>query len=57
MKLIDAESLKYDMYTTCYETINDEVFWDDGLWVKYDLIEHIINRQNAVNVNKDEQKG
>lgn len=41
--MIDERELRKEMYHAAFETDSDEQRWDSGLWVRYRLIERVID--------------
>lgn len=41
--LIDRQELRKVMYHEAFETDSDEQMWDSGCWVRYRLLERILN--------------
>ena len=39
MRLIDADTLRADMYHEAFETDSDRQKWDSGCWIRYKMFE------------------
>jgi len=47
-RLIYADTFRHDMYHEAFERDTDEQKWDSGCWIRYKMVERILESQPTV---------